>query len=251
MRPSVVLRLGVPMMAVMLFMTNAIAGSKFAPPAGSKVINRIEESSDWQTCGDCGNDGGSGAKAKFNMTRGITNPTIDGSSTEFWVGGSHPFKNAYWFIEHHDSPTKRLSYLRYEFDLYIPSESANAPQAIEFECQQKADGYTYNFAWQADYADRAWRVYDFKEKRWQRTGLAFAGLAPNRWHHIIADFHTESGLVVHDALTVDGELHIVGIRQAAKRSGSGHYLTNAFQLDLNENPTAYKVYVDNMSLTYK
>ncbi len=223
-----------------------------AAPAGSITIKRLEESSDWQTCGSCGYSGGAGASASFGMTRGITSPNTDGSSTRFRIGGTRPFKNAYWFIKHYsNTPSKPLSYLKYEFELYIPAGLGNAPQAIEFECQQKAGGYLYNFAWQADYANHAWRTYDFAAHRWENSGLGFGGLSTGKWHHILAEYLTYTTLVIYDALTIDGARHVVSIQHAAKYWNSGHYLANAFQLDLDGTPTPYHVYVDGMSLTYK
>ena len=143
-------------------------------PSGSKVISRIEESSDWETCGNCGNTGGSGSLATFSMIRGIGTPNLDGSSTKFQVGGSHPFKNAYWYIKRYSSaPTTPLKYLKYEFYVYVPSGYGNAPQAIEFECQQKVGGYLYNFAWQANYASHSWRTYDFVKHEWQSSRNRF------------------------------------------------------------------------------
>ena len=56
---------------------------------------------------------------------------------------------------------------------------------------------------------------------------------------------------MHDALTIDGIRHVVSIKHAAKVWNTGHYLTNAFQLDLDGTPTPYHVYVDSMSVTYK
>jgi hypothetical protein len=220
-------------------------------PAGSTLITRIEESSDWQTCGSCGNDDGSGARASYSMTRGITSPSTDGSSTEYRIGGGHPYKNAYWYIEHSDAAWTPVVYLKYEFDLYIPRASANAPQAIEFECQQKARGRVYNFAWQADYASHEWRTFNYVTRVWSNSGLSFSGFEPDTWHHIVAEFHTENGKTVHDALTVNGVRHVFGIHHPSRSTSAGHYLTNAFQLDLNGNAKAYKVFVDNMRITYK
>ena len=220
-------------------------------PTGSTVINRIEESTNWETCGNCGNSGGAGAEATYSMERGLSTPAMDGSSTRYKIGGSHPFKNAYWYIKHYDSPSAPVSYLKYEFEIYVPAQSAKAPQAIEFECQQKAGGYVYNFAWQADYARNQWRIFNYASRQWDPSGLSFAGFTPGTWHHVIAEFHAASHQVVHDALTIDGVRHVVNIRHAAKRGSSGHYLANAFQLDLNGAPTPYTVYVDAMSMTFK
>ncbi len=185
------------------------------------------------------------------MERGLTSPSMDGSSTQFKIGGSHPYKNAYWYIKHYDTPSKPLSYLKYEFELYIPSGFANTPQAIEFECQQKASGHTYNFAWQADYGSHQWRIFNYAARRWESSGLSFAGLTPGTWHHVIAEFHADGTQVVHDALTIDGTRRVVNIRHQARASSRGEYLTNAFQLDLDGAPTGYHVYVDAMSITYK
>jgi hypothetical protein len=223
-----------------------------APPSGATVIDRLEESSDWQTCGSCGNTGGSGAAASYSMERGITSPNTDGSSTLYRIGGSKPFKNAYWYLKHYSgTPASPLSYLKYEFYLYIPAGLENAPQAIEFECQQKAEAYLYNFAWQADYANHQWRTYNFVSRAWENSGLAFGGLSSGKWHHVVAEYHTYNKQVVHDALTIDGIRHVVSIKHAAKVWNTGHYLTNAFQLDLDGTPTPYHVYVDSMSVTYK
>jgi len=220
-------------------------------PSGVTVLSRIEEATEWKTCGSCGNTGGTGAVATYSMSRGITSPTTDGSSTQFKIGGSYPYKNAYWYIGHTPSLSTPLKYLRYEFDLYVPSAYATAPQAIEFECQQKAAGYIYNFAWQANYAGKSWRIFNYVARRWESAGLYFGGFTPNKWHHIIAEYHTSGSTVVHDALTIDGVRHVVGIKHAAKPTTTGHYLTNAFQLDLNGKATDYKVYVDAMKMSFK
>ena len=220
-------------------------------PTGVTVFSRIEESTDWKTCGACGNTGGTGAVATYSMSRGITSPTTDGSSTQFKIGGAYPYKNAYWYIGRTPSPSTPLKYLRYEFDLYVPAAYATAPQAIEFECQQKAGGYIYNFAWQANYAGKVWRIFDYVNRKWDATPLKFSGFSPDTWHHIIAEYHTSGSKVVHDALTIDGVRYVVNIAHAAKSTTTGHYLTNAFQLDLNGKATDYKVYVDGMKVSFK
>jgi hypothetical protein len=219
---------------------------------GLTVLSRIEEQSEWQTCGNCGNTGATGETATYSMTRGLSSPSLDGSSSLFSIGGPYPYKNGYWYIGHSNSPTTPLQYLRYEFDLYVPGKYANAPQAIEFECQQKANGYVYNFAWQADYARNEWRIFDYVLKRWDSTGIALTRFSTDKWHHIVAEYHTSGSSVIHDALTVDGVRKTVGAKHPAKYvGGTSHYLTNAFQLDLNKYATPYKIYVDGMKVSYK
>ncbi len=216
------------------------------------VITRLEEKTDWQTCGNCGNTGGSvGQTASYSMTRGISSPSKDGSSAKFWIGGPYAYKNGYWYIRP-PAPTKPVSYLRYEFDLYIPKAYANAPQAIEFECQQRINGYKYNFAWQANYAGGTWRIFDYVNRKWDSSGLSLTKFTPDTWHHIVAEYHVEGTNAVHDALTIDGIRRTVGIKHAGKYvGGTGRSFTSAFQLDLNKYATDYYVYVDGLKVSYK
>ena len=239
--------------AALLLSGAAFQASAQTVTNGTTVWSRIEEQTSWKTCGNCGNSGGSvGATATYSMSRGITNPNTDGSSTQFSIGGPYPFKNGYWYIGHTPSPSTPVKYLRYEFDLYIPSNYVNAPQAIEFECQQKVNGYVYNFAWQAEYPGSQWRIFNYVMHRWEPSGVTFNHFTGNTWHHIIAEYHAQGNTVVHDALTIDGVRYAVGIKHPARYvGGTGHYFTNAFQLDLNKSATPYKVYVDGMTVSYK
>jgi hypothetical protein len=221
------------------------------PPTGATTITRIEEATGWKTCGACGNTGGGGSMAAFSMTRGITSPNVDGSATEFQINGPTPYTNAYWYIPQVGSPSTPVSYLKYEFYLYVPSASATAPQAIEFECQQKASGRVYNFAWQANYRAHIWRIFDFATKKWIPSPISFNGFSPDKWHHVIAEYHASGSVAVNDALTIDGVRHVVGIQHPAPAASTGHYLTNGFQLDLNSSATPFKVYVDGMTVTFK
>lgn len=222
-----------------------------APTPKGTVLNEIQQATGWLTCGACGNTGGDGALATYSMVRGIGFPTLSGSSAEFKIGGTNPYANAYWYLRH-QPVYKAFRYLRYEFDLYIPAGSENAPQAIEFECQQKLGGYTYNFAWQAVYPGNRWRVFDFTKRVWQDAGVALVRFTPGTWHHIVAEYHNDpvTHTVFHDALTVDGVRHILNIKHAATPGAKSTSFTNAFQLDLNGKPTPFNVFVDNMKITY-
>ena len=220
-------------------------------PTNTTVLKQVQQWTGWQTCGACGNTGGGGALATYSMTRGISFPTLSGSSAEFKIGGTHPYADAYWYYRH-DAQSKPFKSLRYEFDLYVPSGYQNAPQAIEFECQERLNGYIYNFAWQALYPGNQWRVFNYTLKRWESSGIPLTRFASGKWHHIVAEFHNDAAthITYHDALTIDGIRHALSIKHTATRTTAGNEFTNGFQLDLNSVPTPYKVYVDNMKITY-
>jgi hypothetical protein len=222
-------------------------------PVPTKVFSNIQEATAWYTCGNCGNSGATGKVASYSMTRGITDPAIDSASTSahFWIGGPYPYTNAYWYIKH-TAPKTNLKALVYDFYMYVPVGDEKSPQAIEFECQHRVNGYVHNFAWQADYASKQWRTFDFTKRAWVASPVPFTALTPGTWHHVVAEFHEDGNNTVHDALTIDGVRTPVNISRPAKYTGVLYpSFSNAFQLDLNSKPTAFSVYVDKMNVSYQ
>lgn len=212
------------------------------------MISGIQNQSGWLTCGGCGNEGGTGQGPDYGITQALATPSLSGSSADFWINGGPSYTGGYYFMEH--TPVANpVTYLRYEFDMYLPSQFASAPQAIEFECQQNSGGYTYNYAWQADYDSNTWRVFNYTTKHWETTGIVLQRFTPDTWHHIIAMYHASGTTIYHDSITVDGNTYPVNVAHQALQTGNGLELTNGFQLDLDGNSTPYQVYVDNMQMT--
>ena len=219
----------------------------------ANTVQNIQESSDWLTCGACGNSSGNSSQANYSMTRGITTPAIDNTSTsaEFSISGSTPYTNGYWYIRDPAIATPVQSII-YDFYLYVPAATGDSPQAIEFECQQTVNGYVYNFAWQANYKAKVWKTFDYVNRKWVPTTIPFSGFTTDTWHHITAQSHADGTTTVHDSLTVDGVTNVVNIVSGAKYTGStSKAVTNAFQLDMNGQATGYSVYIDKMSLSYQ
>ena len=229
----------------------AASGGGSSPQAGTTVIDNIQQNN-WLTCGACGNDGGTGPIANYSATTGISSPSEDGMSTQFAIAAAVPFTNGY-FYQIHNAGSQQFALLTYEFDLFVPSGSENAPQAIEFQCQQQLNGWIYNFAWQADYGRNIWRIFNYGTQQWEASGLSLQRFSPGAWHHVMAEYHNDaaSHSVFHDALTVDGVRTPVNIRHDAFFANDNDKFTNAFQLDSNNIPSPYSVYVDKMRITYK
>ena len=217
------------------------------------MIDNVQNSPNWLTCGACGNTGGTGAIAQATFSPGITAPSEDLIATQFNIAPPSAFANAY-FYRQQTPVTSQINALTYEFDLYIPSGMETAPQAIEFECQQIIGGWVYNFGWQAPYhGATTWRIFDYGLKRWDATPVPVQPFSPGTWHHIVAEYHddTANHLVIHDALTVDGVRFPVNITHNAFFSGGRNQFTNAVQLDSNSSSTPYTIYVDKMKITYQ
>lgn len=224
-------------------------GSVPAPPANAIVLSNIQNQNGWQTCGGCGNNsGGTGTGPSYGISQGMSSPSLSGSSADFWTNGGPAYSGGYYFIEQPTVP-RPVTYLKYEFDIYIPSQWVNTPQALEWECQENANGYTYNFAFQADYGSGHWRVFNYTTKNWEDTGIQMQPFSGGTWHHVISMFHASGTQTVHDSITVDGVTKAVNVTHNALYTGNGSELTNGFQVDLNQNGAGYQVYVDNMKVT--
>jgi hypothetical protein len=222
------------------------------PPAGTTVLDNVEDTRTWLTCGNCGNTGATGPTAAYSFTPGIATPSEDGSSTQFSISAAVPYTNAYFYQEH-TPVNSQINALTYEFDVYIPAGMENLSQAIEFECQQIVGGWVYNFGWQALYGQNIWRIFDYGLKRWDSTPVVFTPFTPGTWHHIMAEYHNNlaTHTVYHDALTVDGVRHPVNITHNAFFGGGRDQFTNAVQLDSNSSAKPYGIYVDRMRITYR
>jgi hypothetical protein len=223
-----------------------------APSAGTTVLDNVEDTRTWLTCGNCGNNFATGPTAGYSFTPGITTPSEDGTSTQFSITATVPYTNAYFYQEH-TPVSSQINALTYEFDLYIPPGMESLSQAIEFECQQVVGGWVYNFGWQAEYGPNIWRIFDYGLKRWDSTPVTFTPFTPGKWHHIMAEYHNNltTHTVYHDALTVDGVRYPVNITHAAFNSGGRDQFTNAVQLDSNSSAKPYSIYVDRMRITYR
>jgi len=223
------------------------------------VLDNIDNNAmNWIACDQCGGGGGGNPVPASNTS----SPSEDGNSLELTTFGetgiTGGFGNSYWYVEE-PKPTALISYIKYEFDLWVPSSFVNTPQALEFECQQSFGGLTYNFAWQALYRgspqDR-WRIFNYNgnPKAWQDSGLALTRFTAGSWHHIISEFHIDHGTnqIFHDALWVDGTRMnpTQNFIHSPRNTGFGNHLTNAFQIDMDSANDHLNVNIDKMKITY-
>src|SRR3954453_12474261 len=102
--------------------TAVVEPSSGGSPAGAGAANPIAivDSFDvggWQTCGTCGNPGGSGNPAGANYSVvGAPTPSLDGHSSKFAIAALSPYANAYWwYVSNADYAASK--HVAYEFQL--------------------------------------------------------------------------------------------------------------------------------------
>src|SRR5882757_8762108 len=79
-----------------LSLTVAVQPGSVIPPTAT-VFSKIEEQASWKSCDACAGANGNGPATPHWMAQFQTTPSLDGSSTEFFVGGSTPYGAALWW----------------------------------------------------------------------------------------------------------------------------------------------------------
>src|SRR5439155_25892255 len=130
-----------------------------------------------------------------------TSPSLDGSSSQFFLGGSTPYASALWWKQVGGIDSVR--FLKYGVDFFFTDD--NAPQALEFDVNQSVGGQKYIFGTECDFTGaKQWRVWDYYD-HWQSTGVPCTALKANVWHHLTWEFERTLDNHTHFiAVTVDG-----------------------------------------------
>ena len=210
-----------------------------------KVYSNIDQMTGWDHCDVCAGRNGQGPTSTYWQAQFQTSPSLDGASSEFFLGGSTPYSNALWWKQL--GPNDNARFFVYELDIYFTD--ANAPQALEFDLNQSLNGKRYIFGTECGFKGaKMWRVWDYN-LRWVSTGIPCTALTPKVWHHIAWEFErTTSGKTHFIAVTVNGVRKVVDFYGTPKPTNA-HELNVAFQMDGNSTMVDYHVWVDKVKLT--
>jgi hypothetical protein len=215
-------------------------------PSTAKVFSLIEDLTGWESCSVCAGAGGNGPTTPHWMAQFQTTPSLDGSSTEFFVGGSTPYAAALWWKQL--GPIDSATHFVYDMSFYLTD--ATAPQALEFDANQSVNGKKYIFGTECDFhGGKTWRVWDSTLK-WQDTGVSCtAAQTAKVWHSLRWEFERTSGGHTHFiAVTVDGVRRVID-RFYNPQSSGVRELNVAFQMDGNSTMTDYHVWVDKIKFS--
>jgi hypothetical protein len=215
-------------------------------PSNALVYSQIEDMTNWQSCDTCAGAGGNGSTNPHWMAQFQTTPSLDGSSAEFFLGGSTPYSDALWWKQLGPQP----AVTHFVYDLYFYLKNESAPQALEFDVNQSVNSKKYIFGTECDFTGvRHWRVWDYT-LHWQDTGVSCTQIqSANTWHHLVWEFQrTSDGHTHFINVWMDGVSHAVN-RYYTPQPISVQELNTAFQMDLNSSATDYNVWVDKMKLS--
>lgn len=214
---------------------------------GGKTFSDIEEMSGWQSCTVCAGINASGPVAKYSMTQHRSSPSMDGDSTEYWIGGTTPYSDALWWKQLGGNSAPR----RFVYDLYFYVKTPQYAQALEFDVNHSFNGKKYIMGTQCDIRnDRQWEVWDGIAKTWRGTGVACSPPPAYKWNHLVEEFvHDSSGKVTFVSITLNGQKYYINRSYWSVSSGASE-VNVAFQMDGDYAQHDFSAWLDNVKLTY-
>lgn len=228
--------LGCAVLAMMVFIGSA--------SAGTKTYSSLQKTK-WSSCTVCAGANGSGSSAPYSQTLYISSPSLSGSSSKFFLGGTNNYSNALWWKQ----VGANSSAHNFKYDLYFYIKNPSAAQSLEFDVNQSVNGHKYIFGTQcAIKSSGTWEVYSVAY-HWRSTGIPCHQPTAYKWHHLTWQFQrTSGGNVKFVSVTLDGSTHYVN-RVYAPKSSSTNELNAAFQMDGDKYQTDYTVWLDKVTLT--
>ena len=226
--------------------------STTSAPGSATVFSNIQGMSNWQSCAACAGAGGSGPVAPYGMTQHVGSPSMDGNSTQFWIGGSTPYSDVLWWrnlVGGGEQSTNTNAH-HFVYDLYYYVTDPSAPEAIEYDVDQYVSGRSLIFGSQCDYrGDGQWDVWDNVNSHWISTGISCGTLQGYTWNHVVLEFERTSDNRLHYvSLTLNGSKHYLDwYYNSTSTSWSGVDVN--FQLDGNYKQQNYSAWVDKMTLS--
>lgn len=216
-------------------------------PTGNTFSN-IEQMAGWGSCSACAGAGGNGPIAQLSMTQNQSSPSLDGKSTKFWIGGTHPYSDALWF-KHLGSFGSASHFI---FDMYFYMTNPAASEALEFDINVAYNGRYYVFGNQCNpLATHTWDTWDQIAGHWVSTGVSCPTFPAFKWNHVTIEVERTSSSQLHFvSFTYNGVKHYTNKYVNSKATGYGNGVGIDFQMDGNSRQTAYSTWIDKMNLTY-
>ncbi len=225
---------------LILFLLAGAATSAFA----SVTYYNIDDMSGWSSCGACAGIGGNGATATYWMKRGVSSPSLDGASAEFYIGGVK-YADALWWRQLGGNNNAH----NFTYDLYFYVKSASVPQALEFDVNQSTGSQKYIFGTEcAIAAGHVWKIWNTAGKYWVNT---YKSCYPKSyaWNHLTIQLQRVNGQVHFISIALNGVTNYLNKSYWPISSGA-YEINTAFQMDLNSAGTGYSIWIDRMKLTY-
>jgi len=193
------------------------------------------------------------------MTQGVSSPSQSGHATVFYVGGSTPYSDALW--NNHligpyssqgmfDSDSSSLHEFTYDVDFY--GDNLGLSEALEFDINQFFGNMGFIFGHECRIAQgNQWDIWDNSKGKWIPTGIPCHPKS-GQWNHLTLKVQrTSDNHERYESITLNGQTANLNWTFDKGSSPGWYGLTINFQMDGNYKQEPYKVYLDNLTLSYQ
>lgn len=198
----------------------------------------------------------------FGMTQGIKSPSMSGVTSQMFLGGSQAYGDV--LFNNHligDGSTQGMpdpnhtlvpQYHNFTYDVYFWSGDVGAAQALEFDVNQFFNGMGFIWGHECRVAGgNEWDVWDNVNQHWVPTGVS---CYPNNnaWNHLTLQVQrTSDNKLLYQSITLNGETHTLNQYYNAGSAPGWWGITVNYQMDGNNQQTAYSVYLDELTFSYQ
>jgi hypothetical protein len=237
--------------------------------SSGKTLSNIHSAGGWDSFaqqppnyGDCATCTPSGPETTWAMYKGIKNPTLSGSSTQFNIGGTQAYTDVLWnnhligYFSSQGLPDTNKTLVptihNFTYDIYFYSNNFGASQALEFDINQFFGGMGFSWSHECRVAGgNEWDIWDNVAKKWVPTGIA-CNPKNGSWNHLVIQVQrTSDNKLLYQSITLNDQTHALN-RTYPPYSTPGWYgVTINYQMDGNHQQTPYTVYVDMLNVTYR
>jgi len=235
--------------------------------SNGKAFSNLQASGGWAQYGqgppnfvDCAPSPCNGID--FSMTQHQSSPSLSGNATAYWVGGKTPYSDALWnnhligdgssqgMNDGDHSLVPSIQNFTYDVDFY--GDQLGLSEALEFDINQFFGNMGFIFGHECRVAaGNQWDIWDNSKGKWIPTGISCHPKS-GTWNHLTLKVQrTSDNHETYQSITLNGQTANLNWTFKNGSSPGWYGVTVNFQLDGNFKQDPYKVYLDNLTLTYQ
>jgi hypothetical protein len=174
-----------------------------------------------------------------------SSPSLDGSSAQFFLGGSTPYSNALWW----KSLGTLNQFSHFQYDLWVYVSNPALPETLEFDVNQSFGGHRWIFGTQCDFKSSGrWDLWDSRSGKWQPSAVPCHQFPANSWTHIVWNFERVGTLVHYVSLQLNGVTIPFNVYWNYQANYAGQDVNVAFQMDGDYRQDPYHVWLNKVTL---
>ena len=240
------------------YISSTILNVNVTSQASQVTISGIQNMPGWQSCAadfpaGSGRDGQVCASGNPNpptstMMQGQTSPAMDGKSAKFSMSGPNGYSNELYF----NAIAGGRNVSHFTYDLYFYIDNPAAPQALEFDTNQTFGGYRWVWGSECNFKGETpprWDLWDDASGLWRESDVPCNTFPANTWIHLIWQFERVGNQVHYISLQVGNQTYNVDTYYNNQTDWTLEEIDTAFQMDLQQPPIPYNVWLDQVNLT--